>query len=69
MHGAAITVVVSISSAIPDASFPITFALAGAIKTTFAFCAAETCSTLYSKFLSNVSIRHLCFDNVSSVRG
>ena len=41
----AMTVVVSISSAIPWASFPITLALAGAIITTSAFFAMETCST------------------------
>ena len=37
--------VVSISSARPLASFPITFALAGAIITTSAFLAMDTCST------------------------
>jgi len=46
LHLHAITVVVSISSAIPFASFPITFADAGAIRTTSAFFASETCSTL-----------------------
>ncbi len=43
----AITVVVSISSAIPLAIFPITFAVAGAIITTSAFFAIAICSTLY----------------------
>lgn len=69
LHLQAITVVVSISSAIPFASFPITFAEAGAISTTSAFFASETCSTLNWKFLSNVSIRHLFPVSVSNVIG
>ena len=69
MQGQAITVVVSISSAIPFAILPITFALAGAIITTSAAFASATCSTLNSKLRSNVSIRHLCFVNVSKVMG
>ena len=62
-------VVVSISSAIPQASFAITFAVAGAIISKSAFFARETCSTLYSKFLSKVSTMHLCFVSVSKVNG
>ena len=69
LHLQAITVVVSISSAIPFAIFPITFAEAGAISTTSAFFASETCSTLNWKFLSNVSIRHLFPVSVSNVIG
>ena len=68
-HGHAITVVVSISSAIPFAILPITSALAGAIITASAAFASATCSTLYSKFLSNVSTRHLCCVSVSNVIG
>ena len=41
----AITVVVSISSDIPFATFPITLAVAGANKKTSAFLANEICST------------------------
>ena len=62
-------VVVSISSAIPAASLPMTFAVAGATRNTSAFFASATCSTLYSKFLSNVSIRHLFPVSVSKVTG
>ena len=62
-------VVVSISSAIPCASLPITFALAGAIITTSACFAMETCSTLNWKFLSKVSTRHLFPVRVSKVIG
>ena len=47
VQGHAITVVVSISSAIPFASFPMTFALAGATITISAAFASATCSTLY----------------------
>ena len=70
MHSAhAITVVVNISSAIPCASLPITFAVAGAIITISAHFASVTCSTLYSKLRSNVSIRHLCCVSVSNTSG
>ena len=62
-------VVVSISSAIPFAIFPITLADAGATRTISAFFASETCSTLYWKFLSNVSTRHLLPVKVSNVIG
>ena len=68
-HLQAITVVVSISSAIPDASLPITFAVAGAIMTMSAFAASETCSTENSKSLSKVSTRHLFPVRVSNVIG
>ena len=63
----AMTVVVSISSAIPFAIFPIAFAVAGAIKTKSASFASATCSTENSKFRSNVSIRHLLPVSVSKV--
>ena len=52
-------VVVSISSAIPPAIFPITLALAGATIKISACLANDTCSTLNSKLRSNVSTRHL----------
>ena len=58
-HLAAIIVVVSISSAIPPAIFPITLALAGATIKISACLANDTCSTLNSKLRSNVSTRHL----------
>ena len=69
LHLHAITVVVSISSAMPWATFPITLALAGAIITISAFFARDTCSTLYSKLRSNVSTRHLFPVSVSNVIG
>ena len=50
------TVVVSISSAIPQASLAITLAVAGAMITASAREARETCSVLYSWFRSNVSV-------------
>src|SRR5437588_5284295 len=46
---------VSKSSAIPNASFAITFAVAGAITTTSASCAMRTCRTLSGS--SNTSVR------------
>ena len=63
----AITVVVSISSAIPFAILPITFAVAGASNTRSACFANATCSTENSKLRSNVSIRHLLPVSVSNV--
>ena len=57
------------SSAIPFAIFPITLALAGATINMSACFASDTCSTLNSKFLSNVSTRHLFPVNVSNVIG
>ena len=68
-HFAASIVVVSISSAIPFAIFPITFADAGATINMSACFASDTCSTLNSKFLSNVSTRHLFPVSVSNVIG
>jgi len=68
-HLHAIIVVVSMSSAIPFAIFPITFALAGATINMSACFARDTCSTLNSKFLSNVSTRHLLPVKVSKVIG
>ena len=65
----AITVVVSMSSAMPFAILPITLALAGATSTTSARFAIATCSTLNWKFRSNVSIRHLLPVSVSKVVG
>jgi hypothetical protein len=47
LHLHAITVVVSMSSAIPLAIFPITLAEAGATRTTSARFASATCSTEY----------------------
>ena len=69
LHLHAIMVVVSISSAIPWASLPITLALAGAIITTSAFFAMDTCSTWNWKFRSKVSTRHLFPVSVSKVMG
>ena len=63
------TVVVSISSARPCASFAMTLAVAGAIMTMSASWASATCSTLNSKFRSNVSVIHLCPVRVSKVIG
>ena len=63
------TVVVSISSARPWASFAITLAEAGTTSTTSASFARETCSTENSKFRSKVSTRHLFPVSVSKVMG
>ena len=63
------TVVVSISSASPCASFAMILAEAGAIITTSACFASATCSTLNSKFRSKVSTRHLFPVSVSNVIG
>ena len=63
------TVVVSISSAMPFAILPITLAEAGATSTTSACFASATCSTLYWKFRSKVSIRHLFPVSCSKVSG
>ena len=52
----AITVVVNISSAIPFATFPITLAVAGAIKNTSAFFANDICSTSQVFGSSNISL-------------
>ena len=68
-HWQAKRVVVSISSAIPWAALAITFADAGAIINKSVCLASDTCSTLYWKFLSKVSIRHLFPVNVSKVMG
>ena len=65
----AITVVVSMSSAMPFAILPMTFALAGAMSTMSARFASATCSTLYWKLRSNVSMRHLLPVKVSNVMG
>ena len=69
LHRQASTVVVSMSSASPWASLAITLAEAGAIITTSAALAMETCSTLNSKFRSKVSTRHLRPVRVSKVMG
>ena len=68
-HSHARNVVESISSASPFATFAIMFAVAGARTKMSAFFAIETCSTLNSKFLSNVSTRHLWFVRVSNAIG
>ena len=65
----AIRVVVSISSAMPWASFPITLAEAGATRTRSARLATEICSTSKEKFLSKVSARHFLPVKVSNVTG
>ena len=69
LQGQAMTVVVSISSAMPHAILPMTLAEAGAIMTTSARFAKATCSTLYLKFLSKVSMRHLLPVRDSKVTG
>ena len=69
MQGQAMTVVVSMSSAMPLAIFPMTLALAGAIITRSACFARATCSTENSKFLSKVSTRHFVPVRVSKVTG
>ena len=69
VHLQARTVVVSISSAIPLAIFPITLAVAGAIKTTSASFASEICFTSNSKSRSKVSTRHLLEVSVSNTIG
>ena len=69
LQGQASTVVVSISSAMPYAIFPITLADAGATSTTSACFAIATCSTLYWKFLSKVSTRHFVDRRLSKVMG
>ena len=68
-HLHAIIVVVSISSAIPFAIFPITSAEAGATRNISASFARLICSTLNWKFLSNVSTKHLFPVSVSNVIG
>ena len=65
----AITVVVSMSSAMPWASLPMTLAEAGAISTRSARLATEICSTSKEKFRSKVSTRHLLPVSVSKVMG
>ena len=50
------TVVVSISSASPLASFPIMLAVAGAITTQSALSASAMCSTSQGWFRSKVSV-------------
>ena len=65
----AIKVVVSISSAMPFAIFPITFALAGAIINTSASSASAICSTLNLKLRSKVSTMHLLPVRLSKVIG
>ena len=51
----AMTVVVSRSSAIPPAIFPITFAVAGATTTMWALSASEMCPISHSPVSWNVS--------------
>jgi len=68
-HLQARMVVVSISSAMPCASLPITLAEAGATSTRSAFFATEICSTSKVKFRSKVSTRHLFPVRVSKVTG
>ena len=62
-------VVVTMSSAIPPAIFPMTFAEAGATRRRSQALAAAICSTSYLKFLSKVSTRHLLPVSVSKVIG
>ena len=65
----AITVVESISSAMPWAIFPMILAVAGAIKNTSARLAREMCSTSNRTFSANMSTATACPVRVSKVRG
>ena len=62
-------VVVSMSSAMPAAIFPMTLAVAGATMKTSALAASDTCPTLNSKLRSKVSTMHLFPVSVSKVTG
>ena len=62
-------VVVSMSSAMPAAIFPMTLAVAGATMKTSALAARDTCPTLNSKLRSKVSTMHLLPVSVSKVTG
>ena len=62
-------VVVSMSSAMPAAIFPMTLAVAGATMKTSALAANDTCPTLNSKLRSKVSTMHLLPVSVSKVTG
>lgn len=65
----AIIVVVSISSAMPFAIFPMVFAVAGATTKTSARFARATCSTSKSKSRSNKSVITRLPDSVSNDSG
>ena len=65
----AIYVVESISSAMPLANLPMTFAVAGATKNKSAFFARDTCFTSNSSTLLKVSVTTALFDKVSKERG
>src|SRR5699024_6451486 len=65
----AIIVVVSMSSAIPDATFPMTLAVAGAISIMSAFSARATCPTFHASGVAKVSVTTGFFDRVRNVSG
>ena len=69
LQGQAMMVVVSMSSAMPPAIFPMTLAEAGATTTRSACLANATCSTLYWKLRSKVSMRHFVPVRLSKVIG
>ncbi len=52
----AIIVVDNISSAMPFATFPIIFAVAGTITNKSAFCASDMCSISHDFGSSNISV-------------
>jgi hypothetical protein len=63
------TTVVRMSSAIPALIFPITFAVAGAIKIKSAHCARLICLTPTTFLSGNISVTTSFSERVSSVRG
>ena len=65
----AMMVVVSISSQIPEATFPMTLAVQGATRKRSPFFARDTCFTSKLKLRSKVSTMHLLFVRVSKVIG
>ena len=68
-HFNARQVVVSISSAMPSASFAMTLAVAGATTHISAFFASEICSTSHCLSVSNISTTTLLADKVSKLKG
>ena len=66
---AAKMVVLSISSAIPCAAFPMKFAEAGAMSITSARCATAICLTSLTSPRSKVSVRQRFLVSVSKVMG
>ena len=65
----AMMVVVSISSQMPPATFPMTLAVQGATRKRSPRLASETCFTSKLKLRSKVSTMHLLLVSVSNVIG